>query len=81
MRALSLALVLLAGTAHAAPTTAYVLHPARVWTAGEPAHEGWAVRVEGERIAAVGPSAQVPTAGAQVIEPADTAAIRARVQR
>ncbi len=64
--------LLLAGHARAAPppppTTAYVLRPARVWTAGEPVHEGWAVRVEGERIAFVGPSAQAPTAGAQVIE-------------
>ena len=71
-RALGLVLALLASAAHAAPppkpTGAYVLHPARVWTAGEPVHEGWAVRVEGGRITAVGPSAQVSTTDAQVVE-------------
>jgi len=33
---------------------AMVLRPARVWSGGV-SHQGWAVRVEGERIAAVGP--------------------------
>jgi imidazolonepropionase-like amidohydrolase len=43
-----------------------VLQPARVFD-GEATHEGWAVRVSGERIQAVGPSASVTTAGATVI--------------
>ncbi len=38
---------------------AYILRPDRVWD-GSAMHEGWAVRVEGGRIAAVGPS---PDAG------------------
>lgn len=47
----------------------YVLRPAGVWTAGEPApRAGWAVRVEGDRIAAVGPAAEVSAEGARVIE-------------
>ncbi len=50
--------------------TAYVLHPARVFDAlSAQAHEGWAVLVQGDRIAAVGPSANISVpAGAQVLE-------------
>lgn len=51
---------------------AVVLQPDAVWTAGEPVHPGWAVRVEGNRIAAVGPRAQVPTSGAKVVAVAGT---------
>src|SRR4051812_17635894 len=40
-----------------------VLRPARVWD-GDTMHEGWAVRVKGERIDAVGPAASVAAAGA-----------------
>jgi imidazolonepropionase-like amidohydrolase len=43
-----------------------VLKPARVWD-GETMHEGWGVRVKGERIDAVGPAASVDAAGAKVI--------------
>ena len=44
-----------------------VLHAARVFD-GEAMHEGWAVRVRGERIEAAGPAAGVDTAGAKVLE-------------
>jgi imidazolonepropionase-like amidohydrolase len=38
-----------------APPAPLLLEPARVWTAGEPAHTGWVVLLAGDRIAAVGP--------------------------
>ncbi|MDE2495798.1 MAG: amidohydrolase family protein [Alphaproteobacteria bacterium] len=41
------------------------LRPARVWSGGA-AHEGWAVRVRGNRIEAVG--ANVPQDGAEIVE-------------
>jgi len=44
-----------------------VLRPARVFD-GSAMHEGWAVRVRGERIDAVGTDASVATAGARVID-------------
>ena len=44
-----------------------ILKPARVFD-GEAMHEGWAVRVKGERIDAVGPEASVAAAGAKVID-------------
>jgi imidazolonepropionase-like amidohydrolase len=48
---------------------ATLLRPARVWTEGEPAHTGWVVLVQGDRIAAVGPEASVNApAGAAVID-------------
>ncbi len=43
-----------------------VLRPARVFD-GETTHEGWSVRVKGERIDAVGPDASVAAAGATII--------------
>ena len=49
----------------AGPAT--VLKPARVFD-GEQMHEGWAVRVLGERIEAAGPAASVDAAGARTIE-------------
>jgi imidazolonepropionase-like amidohydrolase len=50
-------------------THAVLIRPAQVWSAGAPAHAGWVVLVEGNRIAAVGPaeSIQAP-AGAEVID-------------
>ena len=53
-----------------APYTAYVLRPARVFTAEDSTvHPGWVVVVEGERITAVGPAAAVKVpAGAETIE-------------
>ncbi len=44
-----------------------ILKPARVFD-GETMHEGWAVRVKGERIDAAGPEASVAAAGAKVID-------------
>jgi imidazolonepropionase-like amidohydrolase len=44
-----------------------VLKPARVFD-GETMHEGWAVRVKGERIDAVGPAAAVAAEGAKVVD-------------
>ncbi|WP_434416030.1 amidohydrolase family protein [Nannocystis pusilla] len=53
-----------------APGKAYLLRPARVFEgASEQPREGWVVLVRGERIAAVGPAAQVGApADAEVIE-------------
>jgi imidazolonepropionase-like amidohydrolase len=47
--------------------TITVLRPSRVFD-GNVMHEGWAVRVRGERIDVTGPSASVSTAGARVID-------------
>jgi imidazolonepropionase-like amidohydrolase len=44
-----------------------VLKPVRVFD-GETMHEGWAVRVHGDRIEAAGPAASIDTTGAKVIE-------------
>jgi imidazolonepropionase-like amidohydrolase len=47
-----------------APT---VLRPARVFD-GEALHEGWAIRVRGDRIETVGPAAEVATPGAAAVD-------------
>jgi len=44
-----------------------VLKPARVFD-GDTMHEGWAVRVKGERIEAAGPAASIAAADAQVVD-------------
>src|SRR5436305_12822316 len=44
-----------------------VLKPARVFD-GETVHEGWAVRVRGDRIEAVGPAASIDATGAKTID-------------
>jgi imidazolonepropionase-like amidohydrolase len=44
-----------------------VLRPARVFD-GDAMHEGWAVRVEGDRIQAVGPAANLSSAGATIVD-------------
>ena len=44
-----------------------VLRPARVFD-GESTHEGWAVRVRGDRIEAAGPAGGVSTAGATAVD-------------
>ncbi|WP_296597928.1 amidohydrolase family protein [Phenylobacterium sp.] len=55
-----------AAAAESAPRT--LLQPDAVWTAGQAAPQaGWVVLVEGQRIAAVGPKAQVSAEGAQVV--------------
>src|SRR5271157_1277483 len=53
------------------PATTYLLKPARVFD-GESMHEGWAVRVRGDRIEAAGPAASVDASGAQAIDLAGT---------
>nr|WP_295106455.1 amidohydrolase family protein [uncultured Caulobacter sp.] len=64
----ALALILAPGLAQAAQPI--LLKPARVWTAENagPPHEGWAVLVKDGKIAAVGPAAQIDTAGAEVVD-------------
>src|SRR6187399_1196732 len=47
--------------------TVTLLHPARVFD-GESMHEGWAVRVRGDRIDAAGPASAVSADGATVID-------------
>jgi imidazolonepropionase-like amidohydrolase len=59
--------LLLAVSPLPAQRQATVFHPARVFD-GEAIHEGWAVRVRGERIDAAGPSAGIDTSGAKVME-------------
>ena len=47
----------------------YLLQPTAVFTAEDGRlHPGWVVRVEGQRIAAVGPADKVAAAGAQAVE-------------
>jgi imidazolonepropionase-like amidohydrolase len=55
----------------AAPPAVTVLRPARVFD-GVEMHEGWGVRVRGDRIDAVGPLASMAAAGARTIELPDT---------
>jgi len=62
---LLLALVPLAVQAQAPGVV--LLKPARIFD-GEAMHEGWAVRVAGDRIQAAGPAASVDAAGARVVE-------------
>jgi imidazolonepropionase-like amidohydrolase len=59
------------GQGRGGPSTTYVLKAARVFD-GEAMHEGWAIRVRGDRIEAAGPAAGVDTANAQVVDLADT---------
>ncbi|HEY3739417.1 MAG TPA: amidohydrolase family protein [Bryobacteraceae bacterium] len=53
------------------PNTTYVLKSARVFD-GVAMHEGWAVRVQGDRIEAAGPAAQIDSAGATVVDLGNT---------
>lgn len=70
MRRLLAALTLILTPGLAGAAQPIVLKPARVWTAENtgPPHEGWAVRVQDGKIAAVGPAAQVTTPDAEVID-------------
>jgi imidazolonepropionase-like amidohydrolase len=52
---------------NAPPPSVTILRPARVFD-GEAIHDGWAVRVKGDRIDAVGPADSVAAAGARVID-------------
>src|SRR6187200_1621080 len=73
MRQLIFAALLIGQAAAAAPSrqttpaTVAVLRPARVFD-GESMHEGWAVRVRGDRIEAAGPAAAVSADGATPID-------------
>jgi imidazolonepropionase-like amidohydrolase len=49
------------------PPSNVVLKAARVFD-GEATHEGWAVRVKGDRIEAAGPMAQIDTANAEIVD-------------
>jgi imidazolonepropionase-like amidohydrolase len=55
------------GQPAAAADTITILKPARVWE-GEAMHEGWSVRVKGERINAVGAESATAAAGAKVVD-------------
>ncbi len=55
------------GQSAAAADAITILKPARVWD-GDTMHEGWSVRVKGERIDAVGPESATTAAGARVID-------------
>jgi imidazolonepropionase-like amidohydrolase len=69
LSAITLAAASASGAQPPAAPHAVLLRPDRVWTAGEPAHPGWVVLVEGDKITAVGPKAQVHApAGAEVID-------------
>jgi imidazolonepropionase-like amidohydrolase len=65
MRALLIALFLLG--LHASAQMPTVLRPARVFD-GEAMHEGWTVRVKGDRIESAGPASSVDVAGAKLID-------------
>lgn len=70
LAALALALVPLVPAAQAPAqreNTVTILKPARVFD-GDTMHEGWAVRVRGERIEAAGPAGSVAAAGATVVD-------------
>lgn len=45
----------------------YLLRPDRIFD-GETVHEGWVVRVKGDKIDAVGPASSVPATGAEVLD-------------
>ena len=64
-----LALPAAARAQQAAAPQRYLLRPARVFDAvtAQP-HEGWAVLVEGDHIASVGPASSLSSAGARVVE-------------
>src|SRR5689334_5615171 len=66
MRPLVIAL-LIAAPVRADEPKSILLKPARVFD-GRETHEGWAVLVQGERIAKVGPADQVKAVGAEVID-------------
>ena len=60
------ALILQFKTTAQTPST-FVVKAAHVFD-GETTHDGWAVRVKGDRIEAAGPTAQIDTANAEVID-------------
>jgi imidazolonepropionase-like amidohydrolase len=68
MRLLIAMVAAISALASPAAAETYLLHPAQVFDGVNPqAHPGWSVLVEGDKIAAVGPSISAPT-DAKVIE-------------
>src|SRR5437773_1549844 len=64
LKTLALAMLLVAQPASAQSPTAYLLRPDRVFDGTDPLpHQGWAVLVRGDKIAAVGPVQQVTNQG------------------
>jgi imidazolonepropionase-like amidohydrolase len=61
------------------PAPVSVLKPSRVFD-GNTMHDGWAVRVQGDRIQAVGPAANVTVPGAIVVDLAGTTLIPGLVE-
>ena len=61
------------------PAPVSVLKPSRVYD-GDAMHDGWVVRVQGDRIQAVGPAANVTVAGATVVDLAGTTLIPGLVE-
>lgn len=60
-------MLFLQGPSQSLAQTAYLLKPDRVFD-GETSHEGWVVRVKGDKIEAVGATSSVSSAGAEIIE-------------
>jgi imidazolonepropionase-like amidohydrolase len=58
-------------SAQPAPETTTILRPARVFD-GDAMHEGWVVRVRGDRIESAGPASSISTAGAATVDLAGT---------
>ena len=70
LQALLLAFCFRAGAQPATPrepAAIVVLKAARTFD-GESTHEGWAVRIKGDRIDSAGPAASIDASGANVIE-------------
>jgi imidazolonepropionase-like amidohydrolase len=65
--ALFILLLILQGIVGAQTAPVVVLKAARVFD-GEATHEGWAVRVKGDRIEAAGPAADIATSNAEVVD-------------
>jgi imidazolonepropionase-like amidohydrolase len=67
LAAVTCAVVLAQAPARPEAPPAFTLRPARIFD-GEAMHEGWAVRVKGDRIESVGPAAGIESAGAKVVD-------------
>ena len=64
---ISLATAIVVAQTGSSESTTIVLRPARVFD-GQAVHEGWAVRVVGDRIDAAGPSGSIATQNARVVD-------------
>jgi hypothetical protein len=64
---ITLATAIVAAQTGSSESTTIVLRPARVFD-GQAVHEGWAVRVVGDRIDAAGPSGSIATQNARVVD-------------